>query len=250
MIDLNVQDNAQLVKIKFLKDKIMKKYVLAGASSHISMALATLIREEKNEAIGISRQENSSHYTSFYAIESYKTEQFPEIDGAIDGLVYFPGTINLKPFHRLTTQDFLNDLEVNVLGATAFIQKYLNQLKQAENPSIVLISSVAATTGMPFHASVGMAKAALEGLSKALAAEFAPKIRVNTVAPSLTNTPLAQKFLSSEEKIEMAEKRNPMKKVGTAKDLAQAIHFLLSDKSNWITGQTWAVDGGMGILKI
>jgi 3-oxoacyl-[acyl-carrier protein] reductase len=227
-----------------------KKYILIGASSYVSLALAKILKAENQETIGISRQEFSNDYDIFYQIENYQIENLPTFDFPIDGLVYFPGTINLKPFQRLTSQDFLNDLQVNVLGATASIQKYLNNLKQSENPSIVLISSVAATTGMPFHASIGMAKAALEGLSKALAAEFAPKIRVNTVAPSLTNTPLAQKFLGSEEKIEIAEKRNPMKKVGTADDLAQTIHFLLSEKSNWITGQTFAVDGGMGSLKI
>lgn len=227
-----------------------KKYLLIGASSYVSLALAKILKAENQETIGISRQEFKNDYDTFYQIENYQIENLPTFDFPIDGLVYFPGTINLKPFQRLTSQDFLNDLQVNVLGATASIQKYLNNLKQSENPSIVLISSVAATTGMPFHASIGMAKAALEGLSKALAAEFAPKIRVNTVAPSLTNTPLAQKFLGSEEKIEIAEKRNPMKKVGTADDLAQTIHFLLSEKSNWITGQTFAVDGGMGSLKI
>jgi 3-oxoacyl-[acyl-carrier protein] reductase len=227
-----------------------KKYLLIGASSHVSIALANILKTENHQIIGISRQETNYDYDSFYQIENYQIENLPTFDFPIDGLVYFPGTINLKPFHRLTPQDFLNDLQVNVLGATATIQKYLNNLKQSENPSIVLISSVAATTGMPFHASIGMAKAALEGLSKALAAEFAPKIRVNTVAPSLTNTPLAQKFLASEEKIELAKQRNPMKKVGSADDLAQTIHFLLSEKSNWITGQTFAVDGGMGSLKV
>jgi len=227
-----------------------KKYLLIGASSHVSISLANILKTENHQIIGISRQEANYDYDSFYQIENYQIENLPTFDYPIDGLVYFPGTINLKPFHRLTPQDFLNDLQVNVLGATATIQKYLNNLKQAENPSIVLISSVAATTGMPFHASIGMAKAALEGLSKALAAEFAPKIRVNTVAPSLTNTPLAQKFLASEEKIELAKQRNPLKKVGTADDLAQTIHFLLSEKSNWITGQTFAVDGGMGSLKV
>jgi 3-oxoacyl-[acyl-carrier protein] reductase len=227
-----------------------QKIILAGASSHISLEVCKLLQLENNECIGISRQENKGNYNTFYQVKSYLQEDLPLIDLPINGLVYFPGTINLKPFHRLTNQDFLNDLEVNVLGAIAIIQKYLNQLKQTENPSIVLISSVAATTGLPFHASIGMAKAALEGLARALAAEFAPKIRVNTVAPSLTQTPLSQKFLSSEEKIELATNRNPMKKVGLPDDIAQTIAFLLSKKSNWITGQTWAVDGGMGTLKI
>lgn len=227
-----------------------KTYLLVGASSHTSMALANMLKKENHKTIGISRQENATSYDSFHQVESYDVENLPSIDFPIDGLVYFPGTINLKPFHRLTQQDFLNDLQVNVLGATVVLQKYLNNLKQAENPSVVFISSVAATSGMPFHSSVGMAKAALEGLCKALAAEYAPKIRFNTVAPSLTNTPLAQKFLSSDEKMELAANRNPMKKVGTPDDLANAIDFLLSEKSNWVTGQTFSVDGGMGVLKL
>jgi 3-oxoacyl-[acyl-carrier protein] reductase len=227
-----------------------KKFLLVGASSQVSIEVSKLLQQENNESIGISRQENNGHYNSFYQVTSYKQEDLPDIDLPLNGLVYFPGTINLKPFHRFTNQDFLNDIDINVLGATAVIQKYLIQLKQTEKPSIVLISSVAASIGMPFHASISMAKAALEGLSKALAAEFAPKIRVNTIAPSLTNTPMAQKFLSSEEKIELTASKNPMKKVGLPNDLAQIITFLLSEKSNWITGQTWAVDGGFGTLKI
>ena len=227
-----------------------KTYLLVGASSHTAIALANMLKKENHKTLGISRHDNAASYDTYFSVENYDSENLPSLDFPIDGLVYFPGTINLKPFHRLTQQDFLNDLQVNVLGATLVLQKYLNNLKQAENPSVVFISSVAATSGMPFHSSIGMAKAALEGLCKALAAEYAPKIRFNTVAPSLTNTPLAQKFLSSDEKIELAANRNPMKKVGTPDDLANAIDFLLSEKSNWVTGQTFSVDGGMGVLKI
>jgi NAD(P)-dependent dehydrogenase (short-subunit alcohol dehydrogenase family) len=132
----------------------------------------------------------------------------------------------------------------------AFIQKYLPNLKTSPNASIVLISSVAANTGMPFHSSIAMAKAAIEGLTKSLAAELAPAIRVNCIAPSLTNTSLGEKFLNTPEKIEASQKRNPLKKIGEPIDLANAIEFLLSEKSNWITGQVIAVDGGMNTLKL
>ena len=164
--------------------------------------------------------------------------------------MYFPGTINLKPFNRYTKDDFLHDYSINALGAAAFAQAYLPNLKKSSNGSIVFISTVAVAAGMPFHSSIAMAKAALEGLTRSLAAELAPKIRVNCIAPSLTDTPLSEKFLGTPEKREAAQSRNPSKKVGSAEDIANAIAFLLSEKSAWITGQVLAVDGGMGNLKV
>jgi len=136
------------------------------------------------------------------------------------------------------------------LGAVAFVQNYLAQLKLSDKGSIVFFSSVAAKNGMPFHTSIAMAKSAIEGLTLSLAAELAPKIRVNAIAPSLTNTPLANRFTDTSEKIDASQKRNPMKKIGTPSELAEAIYFLLTEKSSWITGQILAVDGGMGTLKL
>jgi NAD(P)-dependent dehydrogenase (short-subunit alcohol dehydrogenase family) len=182
-------------------------------------------------------------------VNEYNTDELPEINGPIDGLVYFPGTINLKPFHRYKHEEVMNDLTVNVLGAFQSVQKYLPNLKQGTNSSVVLFSSVAATTGMTFHTSIALAKGAIEGLTRSLAAEFAPTIRVNAIAPSLTNTPLGEKFLSTPEKMEASAQRNPMKKVGTSEDLSNSIEFLLSEKSAWITGQVLHVDGGMGTLR-
>lgn len=225
-------------------------YLFAGASSKTAIATKQILQNQNQTVIGISTKKEEKNYNQFYEVNSYEFGNFPEITEPLNGLVYFPGTINLKPFHRLTENDFLNDYKINALGAVAFIQKYLPNLKTSPNASIVLISSVAANTGMPFHSSIAMAKAAIEGLTKSLAAELAPAIRVNCIAPSLTNTLLGEKFLNTPEKIEASQKRNPLKKIGEPFDLANAIEFLLSEKSNWITGQVIAVDGGMNTLKL
>jgi len=177
------------------------------------------------------------------AIEMFLPQQ-------LHGLVYSVGSINLKPFNRLTETDFLNDYQLNVLGAVKIIQYSLKQLKNAGGASVVLISSVAAKIGMPYHASIAAAKGAVEGLALSLAAELAAQqIRVNVVAPSLTDTPLAQNLLSSPEKREASAKRHPLGKYGQPEDVSQAIAFLLSDESSWITGQVIGVDGGFNNLK-
>ena len=156
----------------------------------------------------------------------------------------------MKPFKSLSEEQFSEDFAINCLGAVKSIKASLNGLKKSEShPGIVLFSTVAVSQGMPFHASIAMAKGAIEGLTKSLAAEYAPTIRVNCVAPSLVNTPLAEKFVSTPEKIESMQKRNPMQKVGDAIDIANIIKFLLSNESSWITGQIVAVDGGMSTLK-
>ena len=166
----------------------------------------------------------------------------------IDGLVYCPGSINLKPLHRLSSQDFYNDWQINFLGAIKVIQKTLPNLKLARG-SIVLFSSVAAQTGMPFHASISAAKAAIEGLTYSLAAELAPLVRVNTIAPSLTNTPLANKLLMDDIKKEAAAKRHPLQKYGNVNDMASAACYLLSSEASFITGQILKVDGGMSTIR-
>lgn len=169
----------------------------------------------------------------------------------LQGLVYCPGTIVLKPFQRLTIDDFLEDFNVNLLGAVKVIQGCLNRLRKSpDGASIVLFSTVAVKTGMAFHASVASAKGAVEGLTRALAAEFAPRIRVNAIAPSLTDTPLAQNFLSGEEQRRASADRHPLKRIGSPQDLARLAAYLLSDAGAWITGQIIHVDGGMSALRI
>jgi len=227
----------------------MKTYLFAGASSQIAIATARILQEKGNEVIGISRQIENAIYNEFYTVESYTKSNFPTIDKTIDGIIYFPGSINLKPFHRISADEFQHDYTLNALGAVEFTQAYLGNLKNSEAPAIVYLSSVAATLGLPFHASIAMAKGALESLTRSLAAELAPKIRVNCVAPSLTNTALGNKFLSTPEKIEASQNRNPMKKVGEPEEIAKALVFLITEESSWITGQIINVDGGMNKLK-
>lgn len=229
---------------------MQKKYVFAGASSAMAQQAAKLLREQGHHVTGISTKAFVEGYDEVFTIGGYNAGSFPSIDGPVHGLVYFPGTINLKPFHRLSEADFTNDFAINALGAATFVQAYLPGLKGAETASVAFISSVAVGTGLPFHASVAMAKGALEGLTRALAAELAPKIRVNCIAPSLTNTPLAERLLGSPEKEEAGRNRNPMKKIGSPDDIANALLFLLNDASGWVTGQVLAVDGGMGNLKV
>jgi NAD(P)-dependent dehydrogenase (short-subunit alcohol dehydrogenase family) len=169
----------------------------------------------------------------------------------LNGLVYCPGTINLKPFNRLTESDFMNDFQVNVLGAVKIIQSALPNLKKGNPASVVLFSTVASKVGMNFHASVAASKSAIEGLARSLAAEYArDQIRFNVVAPSVTNTPLAEFLLNSEKKVEAAIQRHPIKKIGDPQDMAETVEFLLSEKSSWITGQTMQVDGGLSSLKV
>lgn len=172
-----------------------------------------------------------------------------DLPPVLDGLVYFPGTITLKPFHRLTAEDFLRDFQINCLGAAAAIQAALPSLKAAPAASIILFSTVAVAQGMPFHASVSAAKGAVEGMALALAAEFAPKIRVNVIAPSLTDTPLAGTLLGTEAKREVSAKRHPLQQVGDPEDVAKMVAFLLSDASKFMTGQVLRPDGGLSSIR-
>ena len=232
----------------------MKNIIIAGAGKGIGLKTTELLQGQ-HQLFTIARNntpELSALSTQFYELDvvTNDLDALNNLPENIHGLVYCPGSINLKPFNRLTAQDFLNDFNQNVLGAVNLVQKLLPNLKRAGGASIVMFSTVAAKLGMPFHASVAASKAAVEGLAKSLAAELASvKIRVNVIAPSLTDTPLAANFLNSEEKKEAAGKRHPLQRVGTAQEMAQLVSFLLSDNSSWITGQVIGVDGGMGSLR-
>jgi len=230
----------------------MKNILLIGGSYGIGLAIAKELQFESKVFIASRTNEqisdlHVSHISFDATTDVLDTSKLPEV---IDGLVYCPGSINLRPFKGLKPESFEADLQINFISLVKVIQSVLPNLIASNQSSIVLFSSVAASMGMPFHTSVASAKGAIEGFAKALAAEYAPKIRVNVIAPSLTDTPLANKFLNSEEKKEKSAQRNPMKKVGTSEDLAQMANFLLSDKSNWISGQIFHVDGGMSTLLV
>jgi len=228
----------------------MKNILLIGGSYGIGLALAKELQFENKVFIASRTNENIAdlhvtHIPFDATTDILNTSLLPEV---IDGLVYCPGSINLRPFKGLKPESFEADLQINFISLVKVIQSVLPNLTASNQSSIVLFSSVAASMGMPFHTSVAAAKGAIEGFAKALAAEYTPKIRVNVIAPSLTDTPLADKFLNNEVKREKSAERHPLKRVGTADDMAQMAGFLLSEKSSWISGQIFHVDGGMSTL--
>ncbi len=230
----------------------MKNILLIGGSYGIGLALAKELQYENTVFIASRTNENIAdmhiNYIPFDATnQTIDSSQLPDV---IDGLVYLPGSINLRPFKGLKPESFEADLQVNFISLVKVIQSVLPNLMASEQASIVVFSSVAASMGMPFHTSVAAAKGAIEGFAKALAAEYAPKIRVNVIAPSLTDTPLADKFLNNETKQEKSAERHPLKRFGKPEDSANMAAFLLSAKSSWISGQIFHVDGGMSTLLI
>ena len=231
-----------------------KTYLVVGASSGIGRQVAEDMIGQGATVHAISRRGQLPDrpaglvHTCCDVLAEQPT--FPDIDEPLDGLAYLPGTINLKPFHLLRRKDFAADLEVNYLGAVKTLQHFLPQLRKSESASVVLMSTVAVQTGLAFHASVAGAKGAVEGLTRSLAAELAPKIRVNAVAPSLTDTPLGASLLNQPAKRDAAAKRHPLQRIGAPTDIASAVCFLLTDQSNWITGQVLAVDGGLSRIRV
>ena len=232
----------------------MKNYLVVGASSGIGLELVKHLSGENVRVYALSR--SGDNLDGLAGVDHFKcdvvdqTAALPEITTPLDGLVYLPGTITLKPFKTLRVQDFLNDFEVNLLGAVRILQHYLSNVKDADSPSIVLMSTVAVQTGMSYHGSVASAKGAVEGLVRSLAAELAPNIRVNAVAPSLTDTPLASHLINTPAKRETARKRHPLDSIGDPKDVAAVVSFLLSEQARWITGQILPVDGGMSSVRV
>ena len=230
----------------------MKNILLIGGSYGIGLAIAKELQYENKVFVASRTNEaindmNVTHIPFDAATDVLDTALLPEV---IDGFVYCPGSINLRPFRGLKPEAFESDLQINFISMIKVLQSVLPNLSAANQSSVVLFSSVAAGMGMPFHTSVAAAKGAIEGFAKALAAEYAPKIRVNVIAPSLTDTPLAEKFLSSEEKKEKSAQRHPLKRVGTVEDMAKTARFLLSEDSSWISGQIFHVDGGMSTLLV
>jgi len=231
-----------------------KNILIVGGSSGIGLELVKVLSDNHHEIYVGSRTADTlaeisgvHHIPMDVTAETLDLETLP---ATLQGLVYCPGTIVLKPFQRLTIDDFKEDFNINLLGAVKVIQGCIKQLKKSQTgASIVLFSTVAVKTGMAFHASVASAKAAVEGLTRSLAAEFAPRIRVNAIAPSLTDTPLAQNLLASEEKRKASADRHPLKRVGISLEIAQSAAHLLSDAGAWITGQVIPIDGGMSTLR-
>jgi 3-oxoacyl-[acyl-carrier protein] reductase len=231
-----------------------KNFIVVGGSSGIGFELTRRLIDDGHQVTALSRSIGQLiELTGIRHVPFDVTQtEFPS-DGLPDklcGLAYCPGTIRLRPFARLTEDEFLEDYRINLLGAVAVIKGCLNSLKKADHTAaIVLFSTVAVGTGMPFHASIASAKGAVEGLTRSLAAEFAPRIRVNAIAASLTDTPLAKALLADESKRTAAADRHPLKRTGTPRELAEVAHFLLSDSASWITGQIISVDGGMGAVR-
>ncbi len=231
-----------------------KNILLIGGSTGIGLEIIKKLKKENANIFVASRNkgdldESINHFK--VDINEDIFEIINSLPNVLHGLVYCPGSINLKPFGRLTESDFINDFKINVLGAVKTIQGVLTKLKNAGGSSVVLFSSVAVKTGLGFHASIAAAKGGVEGLTVSLSAEFASsQIRFNAIAPSLTDTPLASGLLSTSEKKEASNKRHPLGRYGNAGDIASASVFLLSDQSSWITGQVLHIDGGMSVIKM
>lgn len=232
----------------------MKNYLIIGGSSGIGESIVQKLSEYENLRL------TSTYYS--HPVEDFSNVRFfhynAEMDNLTDhdlpdeihGFVYCPGAITLKPFKRLTEQSVISDFKLQVVGAMNAIQAILPNLLAAKEASIVLFSTVAVQHGFNFHAQVAMSKGAIEGLTRSLAAEFAPGIRVNCIAPSLTDTALTERLLNSEEKRKVNADRHPMKAIGKAEDSAELAIFLLGEKSKWMTGQIIHMDGGMSSIKM
>ena len=230
----------------------MRNYVIIGGSSGIGLELVSMLEKENANVIAtynnniVQDRQNVKYFKFDVKTDVLNIEDFPE---EIHGLAYCPGSINLKPFHRFKDEDFIDDFKLQVLGATKIIQLLLPKIKKSQDSSILLFSTIAVQFGFNFHSQVAISKGAIEGLTRALAAELSPTIRVNAIAPSLTKTNLANRFLNTEEKIDLQSKKHPLKKLGEVKDIAEAATYLLTPKSSWVTGQILHVDGGYSTIK-
>ena len=228
-----------------------KNILLIGGSTGIGLEIANQLVKENNVIVASRNKGELNDDIKHLEFDVLK-DNIEDLDlpKEIHGLVYCPGSINLKPFKMLKHKDFEEEMNLNFLSLVKVVKGVMPKLKEAENASLVFFSTVAVKVGMPFHTSVAAAKGAIEGFAKSLAAEYAPSLRVNVIAPSLTDTPLAEKLLSNDSKKEKMSERHPLKRVGNAKDIANAAIFLLSDENSWITGQIIGVDGGLSTLNI
>tara|TARA_B100001540_G_scaffold153367_1_gene135766 strand:+ start:163 stop:867 length:705 start_codon:yes stop_codon:yes gene_type:complete len=229
-----------------------KNIFIVGGSSGIGLSLIKQI-SSKNNIYSASRNDNNLNKYNVKHIK-YDSVNDLEIDTSIlpekiDGFVYCPGSINLRPFNTLKIESFLEDYKINFLGAIKSLKIILPLMQKSDNSSIVFFSTVAVSTGMPFHSSISSSKGAIEGLTRSLAAEFAPNIRVNSIAPSIVKTNLSEKFLNSDLKIEKASERHPLGRIGKVEEISKLAAYLLSDDSRWVTGQVINIDGGIGSIR-
>jgi len=228
-----------------------KNILIIGASSDIGLEICKLANADGHNIYATSRDDvNANNFDNFIQLDPNKSlDVLDELPENIDGLVYCPGTINLRSLQRLTLEDIKNEMEVNFYGAFNIIKKVLPNLKKNDGASVVLFSTVAVKTGMPMHSSIAAAKGALEGLAKSLAAELAPRVAINCIAPSIVDTKLAANILSTDERKQASADRHPLKTIGSINSIANSAYFLLQAKENWISGQIFRPDGGLSALK-
>ena len=228
-----------------------KNILIIGASSDIGLEISKLANADGHNIYATSRDDaNANNFDNFIQLDPNKSlDELDDLPEDIDGLVYCPGTINLRSLQRLTLEDIKNEMEVNFYGAFNIIKKVLPNLKKNDGASVVLFSSVAVKTGMPMHSSIAAAKGALEGLAKSLAAELAPRVAINCIAPSIVDTKLAANILSTDERKQASADRHPLKTIGSINSIANSAYFLLQAKENWISGQIFRPDGGLSALK-
>ena len=228
-----------------------KNILIIGASSDIGLEISKLATADGHNIYATSRDDaNANNFDNFIQLDPNKSlDVLDDLPEDIDGLVYCPGTINLRSLQRLTLEDIKNEMEVNFYGAFNIIKKVLPNLKKNDGASVVLFSTVAVKTGMPMHSSIAAAKGAVEGLAKSLAAELAPRVAINCVAPSIVDTKLATNILSTDERKQASADRHPLKTIGSINSIANSAYFLLQAKENWISGQIFRPDGGLSALK-
>ena len=226
----------------------MKNIVIIGGTKGIGKAIVNEVVDNNNVVCLSRNQTDFSHDNYTFHNFDALVDDYPDFD-SIDCLIYCPGSINLKPISTLSLDDFRNDFELNVIGAVRAIKKYLNLLKKSESASILLFSTVATKLGMPYHASVSVAKSGIDGLVKTLGSELAPKVRINAIAPTITNTELASKILRNDKVIENMVERHPLKKILSSSEVAKMASFLISEDASSISGQIFNMDAGIVSFK-
>lgn len=230
-----------------------KHYVVVGGSHGIGKGIVDRLLRGGARVTVLSRTfdpanqvDGLTHVPTDVVRDEIDPASLPD---SIAGLAYCPGSINLGPLRLLKPEAMVDDFQLNAVGAVKCLQAALPAMKAVESSSMVMFSTVAVAQGMPMHVSVAAAKGAVEGLTRALAAELAPAVRVNCIAPALTATPLSERFLASDQKRTAMAERYPLKRYGEVEDIASMAEFLLGPQASWITGQVFPVDGGMSSVR-